>query len=737
MELEKIAASASFDSSTDKSPLESFTYVKVGRHQNALVKASAVRETEVQRVNSENAPSSSLTIAEKRELENSLCVGGLRDPQAAVAKSWKLRQVGARLRAVLDIHLTTAVTQQFEDEPQSCPFSVAELREVRTAVAKEFNADVSHEGYEAELFGALLKTADDPDAATIYDWLKFGFPLGVKCKIKNNGVFPATDEVSAAIQASKTIGTLASDWSGEARNYTSFAEAGPLAEEELERLVHLGRADKVGSWREVVDLVGQDAVLTPLACIVKVKDGKTKTRLIVDMRRSGINGQVSLFERVVLPRVSDVAKSTMALRQKLCNQDSLEFCSADFSDAFYTLFLRPEERSCVIVKNSANQYFCFRVVGFGVASAPLLWARLCSSIMRVSQAAVAEWEGRVATYVDDPVIVAGGRTRQDRTKVMLVFLVTWMVVGFQLSWPKVQRGLQVNWIGVTLHFVTCDLLQVMLTHEKTAALRAALEELVANPVVSLTKLQNACGVLGWLSSIIPIARPWMGMLYAALAQAKQYTPRRPSTRQRKGLCFRKQLSHAVRWLQYLLGKKSESQTLRHRYVLDHKPLLVYVIECDACPQGMGGVLRLHNKPVLYWHCPILDSDLALLGPGVSRDPSFQTEFEFFALLLSVKKFAEQIAHPFRFFIRADNVSALHSALTYKSSSPLLTRLVAELALEQEVNNRPALEGRHLRGLLNDTADKLSRGEVVDTLLGIPQLHFNRDRTLFRAWPEPE
>jgi len=80
------------------------TYVKVGRHQNALVKASAVRETEMQRVNSKNAPSSSLTIAEKRELENSLCVGGLRDPQAAVAKSWKLRQVGARLRAVLDIH---------------------------------------------------------------------------------------------------------------------------------------------------------------------------------------------------------------------------------------------------------------------------------------------------------------------------------------------------------------------------------------------------------------------------------------------------------------------------------------------------------------------------------------------------------------------------------------------------------------------------------------------------------
>ena len=88
--------------------------------------------------------------------------------------------------------------------------------------------------------------------------------------------------------------------------------------------------------------------------------------------------------------------------------------------------------------------------------------------------------------------------------------------------------------------------------------------------------------------------------------------------------------------------------------------------------------------------------------------------------MSAKKFAGQIAHPFRFFIRADNVSALHSALTYKSSSPLLTRLVAELALEQEVNNRPALEGRHLRGLLNDTADKLSRGEVVDALLGIPQ-----------------
>ena len=46
---------------------------------------------------------------------------------------------------------------------------------------------------------------------------------------------------------------------------------------------------------------------------MKVKQGKTKTRLIHDLRRSGTNSQVRMQERLVLPRMSDCLEDTLDL----------------------------------------------------------------------------------------------------------------------------------------------------------------------------------------------------------------------------------------------------------------------------------------------------------------------------------------------------------------------------------------------------------------------------------------
>ena len=117
----------------------------------------------------------------------------------------------------------------------------------------------------------------------------------------SNGVFPETDSVSASIKASQALGIFLEDWDGSAENYKSFEEAGAKGQAELDRLVECGRATKVPSWSEVVQHVGEGAKLTKLACVIKQKDGAEKVRLVVDMRRSGINGLMMLRERVILP----------------------------------------------------------------------------------------------------------------------------------------------------------------------------------------------------------------------------------------------------------------------------------------------------------------------------------------------------------------------------------------------------------------------------------------------------
>ena len=91
----------------------------------------------------------------------------------------------------------------------------------------------------------------------------------------------------------------------------------------------------MSTWPQVVQQFGPEARLTPIACIIKQSHGKEKVRLVVDMRRSSVNGLMTVKERVILPRVSDVARSVQALA---C-EDSylLELLCIDFKDAFYRM----------------------------------------------------------------------------------------------------------------------------------------------------------------------------------------------------------------------------------------------------------------------------------------------------------------------------------------------------------------------------------------------------------------
>lgn len=80
--------------------------------------------------------------------------------------------------------------------------------------------------------------------------------------------------------------------------------------------------------------------------------------------------------------------------------------------------------------------------------------------------------------------------------------------------------------------------------------------------------------------------------------------------------------------------------------------------------------------------------------------------------------------------------AVVAALRRDAESPLMTQLVVEIILELESQGLGELTGRHLAGLLNDVADKLSRGEVPSECAHASVIHLPvRDQTFFRAWPK--
>lgn len=240
--------------------LERRSYKVVGRWKNVLVRAAVVNV----HANEETQK----TIRDLREEENRKAVGGLRDPRSAVKASASLRRVGAKLRRIIEENFrdeeVEKLCENFEEG-----LSQTWVEEIRQKLGKEFQAEVKSEGLQADLLQAMLTEAEDVDAETLPKWIRTGFPLGISEEIVNTGVFPATQEDSAAVEASRLEGWLQDDADGHLCNYASFEEAGEPAEELLKTMEENGRSQVVDTWSEVCQLVGPDAKLTKLAWIVK------------------------------------------------------------------------------------------------------------------------------------------------------------------------------------------------------------------------------------------------------------------------------------------------------------------------------------------------------------------------------------------------------------------------------------------------------------------------------------
>ena len=268
----------------------------------------------------------------------------------------------------------------------------------------------------------------------------------------------------------------------------------------------------------MISLAGSEARLTKLACIKKVKqDGSVKLRLVVDTRRSGVNGLTHIRERVVLPRISDVARIWQKLLELNNGQCDVEFFSADFSNAFNTLRLKDGERQFAVFKGlpdemGRNRYYVSKVVVFGLAAGPLLWGRLCGAAMRLAQAMAHPRESEVATFVDDPVVVVAGQTVAQRSWSMIRYAALWMALGMEVAWHKADRGQQITWIGFQLEFSEMDFdLKVELTAEKRSKLLAVIDDISERKgMVPLQTLEHAVGILGWVTvQFLELAHGWL------------------------------------------------------------------------------------------------------------------------------------------------------------------------------------------------------------------------------------
>jgi hypothetical protein len=480
---------------------------KSGKFGNSLISTSQAPRHETKQQKS---------MKEVRDEENTHALGGMRNPNAAVAslKGWP--QVGNTLRSVLDDVMDECplieemiAKLRNKENPENCSLYMQSLAAAAEAAAAKIGKrleitgamQTGPSGWRWKLMQGITALAGDPDV-DVADWMGGCTPLGIKRTIPSRGIFPASGPTDAQLEAASYLASRSSaEVSG---NYSSYKENEVHAKTELARLLKEGHLELIGSWADVVAR-WPEAMATKLAVLVKEKpDGTIKIRFIVDMLRSGINSLIKAGERIVLPRGQDLISSVLDPWESLDpDHEAIEFLVADVKDAFLLMKIAEDERAYTIVTDG-GLYYAYVGVPFGLASAPLLWGRVAAWLGRLAQAVSKPQELRCQIYVDDPVLVAAGPPRI-RQRILSRVMLMWMVIGAKFAWSKAQIGSKVEWIGASYESKT---------HSVTASITEARIHKLAQEVTlhlqakGMTRnLDSLAGELSWVAGIVPSPVP--------------------------------------------------------------------------------------------------------------------------------------------------------------------------------------------------------------------------------------
>ena len=127
-----------------------------------------------------------------------------------------------------------------------------------------------------------MRSAGDPDADTLQDWLVQGAPLGMDRRIETTRVFPPADKPHK--EDHSPAQGVAEQLTGEWGHYRSVLENTEDAHKEFERYPAAQIAVDVDET--TLERLFPKGHVNTLGLIVKESPEKRKVRLVVDMRRS-------------------------------------------------------------------------------------------------------------------------------------------------------------------------------------------------------------------------------------------------------------------------------------------------------------------------------------------------------------------------------------------------------------------------------------------------------------------
>jgi hypothetical protein len=283
-----------------------------------------------------------------------------------------------------------------------------------------------------------------------------------------------------------------------------------LAHGEVERLAKAGFLERSGPAWSTVTARWPNAICTRLACLVRPgAGGALKIRLIVDMRRSGVNGIAKITERIVLPRPGDAVE---AIRHCMGADSRGELMKADFADAFPSLGVLEAERGMVVVTDGV-EYFAYRGVPFGLRPAVVIWG--ASGRMAVEMCSGLHLRPRQACHVRGQPPHCGCRQPSRPYEGLRAHSAH---LGCCRCTRVVEEDLPWCMTRVVRHRVLIEPDRIRTTIEVNrihAVKTEILRMLAAKGIV--TRVQQLAGLLSWVAGIVPRLRPFVRPLWAAFA----------------------------------------------------------------------------------------------------------------------------------------------------------------------------------------------------------------------------
>ena len=635
-------------------------------------------------------------------------IGGLRRPTKSLeAVSPNARIIGARIHR--------ALCNWIRQSPNTLPAVLASIgkdehhldehivRDARRVICETLGIPVTRPSAVCELHAALIAAwraaAGDPDDLP-EKWAAEGTPAGVASEIDDRGIFAPYD---AQLDA-RSIDPADLETQANFANYNGVEED-DLVLAELQRLEGRRWLRSFDNLAETQKYLEADPVLSKIGVIVTQRLGKVKRRLVIDAKQSKVSAASRKFQRVSLPRITDVVLDLLELlwATRGLPAEDFEFFVADFADAFYHMPLDKAEQRFFVVQFRGRFYVLLRTAQ-GSRGAPLTWNRTGALVSRLTQAMFPPDMLRLNTYVDDPLVALRGPKSVRDINVGIVMLV-WAALGFSLSLKKAKRGPTVTWTSGLFSIIPRPddyFVVAQVKPELVQDARQMTSEFLAANVVGHKALRKLAGKASHIGSLIFALRPFAAELWAALySTAATWAP--------KGCVWISQIRHTLIWLAaffHLDDGNILTRTFSAQAMFNKCGSIEILL--DASPWGLGAALIIDGQAREFIASELSTHDEEILKIEIGSCKCQQT-VEALVILVAFKAWIGHFGNQrCTLRIKSDSISALHM-VTNMTSKGHGSRIVArELALLfATLCHRPDVV-EHIPGIANTIADKLSR-----------------------------